>query len=94
VDWFQQSLPNFLATYQPRDCRLVIHADSDLYTSTLFFLTSLTVHIRPGTIIIFDEFDSALEEYRALTDYTRSCMRNYRVVGGTTDFVRVAVQII
>ena len=94
VGWFQQSLPGFLATHERRECTLVIHADSDLYTSTLYFLTSLNGLIRPGTMIVFDEFDTVLDEYRALTDYTRSYMRNYRVVGATTDFVRVAVQII
>jgi hypothetical protein len=94
VGWFQKSLPGFLATYEPRDCTLVIHGDSDLYTSTLFFLTSLNGLIRPGTIIVFDEFDSVLDEYRALTDYTRSYMREFRIVGATTDFVRVAVLII
>jgi O-methyltransferase len=92
--WFQQSLPGFLATYEPRECTLVIHGDSDLYISTLYFLTSLNGLIRLGTIIVFDEFDSVLDEYRALTEYTRSYMRNYRVVCATTDFVRVAVQII
>ena len=38
--WFQNALPGFLKGFGPRS-RLVVHNDSDLYSSTLFTLVSL-----------------------------------------------------
>ncbi len=55
VGWFQKSMPAFLAAYQPKN-PLVIHSDSDLYSSTLYSLTAMNAYMVPGTIIIFDEF--------------------------------------
>jgi O-methyltransferase len=38
--WFQHTLPSFLKGFTPRS-RLVVHSDSDLYSSTLFTLATL-----------------------------------------------------
>lgn len=59
---------NFLANFTPRS-QLVIHNDSDLYSSTLFVLTRFHDLLTPGAIIIFDEFSSVLNEFRALDYY-------------------------
>ena len=64
VGWFQKSLPVFLASYEPKN-PLVIHSDSDLYSSTLYTLTAMNAFIAPGTIVIFDEFYDPVHEYRA-----------------------------
>jgi O-methyltransferase len=93
VGWFQQSLPKFLATYRPEN-PLVIHNDSDLYSSTLFTLTSLNSFIKPGTLVIFDEFYDPIHEYRALFEYACSYMRKFRVVAATPNFTQTAVQIL
>ncbi len=92
VGLFQRSLPGFLLSYQPRH-RLLVHNDSDLFSSTLYCLSALNQILQPGTVIIFDEFDGALHEYRALETYTASFMRNYRIVGATRRFLRAAVEI-
>ncbi len=93
IGWFQDSLPAFLASYRPKN-RLIIHNDSDLYTSTLFTLTALNSFITPGTIIIFDEFYDSLNEYRALYEYAASYMRKFKIVTATANFVHAAVQIL
>jgi O-methyltransferase len=94
VGWFQKSLPRFLASYARRPNRpLIIHNDCDLYSSTLYCLASLNHVIQPGTIIIFDEFDDVLHEYRALTDYAKAFLRTYRIVGAVQTFCQVAVEI-
>ncbi len=93
MGWFQEVLPAFLASYNPRDCPLVIHCDSDLYSSALFCLTSIDRMIRPGTIVIFDEFDAVFDEYRALTDYAAAYLRNYRIVAVTEGFRQAAMEI-
>ena len=93
VGWFQYSLPGFLKSYQPTN-RLVIHNDSDLYSSTLFCLTSLSAFMPPGTLIIFDEFYDALHEYRALSDYAEAYMRKFRIVAATHGFNHATVELL
>jgi hypothetical protein len=92
VGLFQQSLPNFLSSYQPKN-RLLIHNDSDLFSSTLYTLAVLNPVIQPGTIIIFDEFNVVLDEYRALTGYASAFMRSYKIIAATVGFTQTAVEI-
>lgn len=66
--WFQDTLPSFLATFTPAR-RIIINNDSDLYSSTLYCLTQLDAKLPKGTVIIFDEYYSAIHEFRALADY-------------------------
>jgi len=95
VGWFQKTLPGFLREFSKRpNCPLVIHNDCDLYSSTLYCLTSLDPILEPGTIIIFDEFDDVLHEFRALTDYCQAFMRGWRIIGAVHGFCQVAIEIV
>lgn len=89
---FQDTLPKFLEEYEPTN-PLVIHNDSDLYSSTLYVLTYANDIIVPGTIIIFDEFYGILHEFRALEDYCVSYMRSYEVITATQDYEQIAIKI-
>jgi hypothetical protein len=91
--WFQDTLPIFLDQFST-DKRIVIHCDADLYPSTLFVLGKLDALIKPGTIVIFDDFSSMLNDFRALEDYTRSFCRRYEVLGaaGRIYYEHVAVR--
>jgi len=89
---FQDTLPDFLEKYRPTG-RLVIHSDSDLYSSTLYVLTRANDIIMPGTIIIFDEFNSVMHEFRALVDYCSSYRRSYDVVAATYGHTQVAIRM-
>ncbi len=93
VGWFQKSMPAFLAAYQPKN-PLVIHSDSDLYSSTLYSLTAMNAYMVPGTIIIFDEFYDPLHEYRALQDYAAAYMRKYEIIAATRNYVQAAIRLI
>lgn len=90
---FQETLPDFMETYEPSE-QLVINNDSDLYSSTLYVLTFANQIIRPGTIIIFDEFYSVMHEFRALKDYCSAYVRNYKVVAATNNYIQVAIKIL
>ncbi len=79
---FQDTLPEFLEHYDNKQ-QLIIHNDSDLYSSTLYVLTLANQIILPGTVIIFDEYSSMLHEFRALEDYSISYMRDYEVIAAT-----------
>jgi hypothetical protein len=83
--WFQDTLRPMMETFSPRS-RLVIHNDSDLYSSTLYVLATLDQWIVPGTIVIFDEFCVALHEFRAFADYISAFNRRATPVAMTADF--------
>ncbi len=94
---FQDTLPSFLQS-QTLPNRLVIHLDADIYSATLYVLTKMHDKLKPGTIIVFDEFSSVLHEFRALDDYCAAYRTKYKVLGATVSdreyFVRLAVEIL
>ena len=89
---FQETIPKFLADFEAKN-RLVIHCDADLYSSTLYVLARLHSIMRPGTILIFDEFGDVQHEFRAFNDYVGSHKRSFRVLAGSSRFFALAVEI-
>ena len=83
--WFQSTLLEFLKDFTPRS-RLIVHNDSDLYSSTLFTLVNLHPLLVRGTVIIFDEYSSALHEFRAFGDYQKSFLRSATPIAITSDY--------
>ena len=82
---FQNTLDGFLKKYSSSN-QLVIHNDSDLYSSTMYVLTRSHDIIKKNAIIIFDEFSNVMDEFRALEDYCISYNRKYKVIGATNNF--------
>jgi hypothetical protein len=90
VGLFQKTLPHFLARFSTRS-RLIVNNDSDLYSSTLYTLAQLNPILTPGSILMFDEFYSALHEFRATQDYLSAFSRSVRPIAQVNDkFGRVA----
>jgi O-methyltransferase len=91
--YFQDTLHSFLSTFTPRN-RLVLHLDADLYSSTLFVMTTMNWIIPKGAILIFDEFNSVTHEFRALVDYASSYRREYKTLGACEPFfTQLALEI-
>ena len=88
---FQDTLQNFVSSYKPQS-RIIVHIDSDLYSSALFCLTKLDHLMKKGTIIIFDEF-ILLDEFLAFHDYIRSYSRRYSVIARTKNFSKIAIEL-
>ena len=79
---YQDTLPEFFKNFK-NNHQLLIHNDSDLYSSTLYVLTFLNHIIVPETIIMFDDFTSMLHEFRAFDDYCSSYYRDFEMIGAT-----------
>lgn len=90
---FQQTLVPFLAEFK-NDKRKIIHMDADLYSATLYVLTLMTPYLKPGDIILFDEFNVPMHEYKAFTEWTNSFYVKYEVIGSVNNFYHTAVKIL
>jgi O-methyltransferase len=93
VGIFQETLPRFIAA-NDLSGRLVVHLDADLFTSTLFVLTTLARVLKSGDILFFDEFSCPLDEYRAFDEFVRSYRVKYEVLGAVQGHTRVGIKII
>lgn len=93
VGLFQNTLLPF-ARLHDFSRRLVIHLDADLYSSTLFVLTTLAPYFKPGDIVFFDNFICSVDEYRAFEDFVRSYRVKYEVLGEVEEYIRVCVKIL
>jgi O-methyltransferase len=89
---FQDTLPTFLDGYDGRS-RRVIHMDADLYSSTLFVLTSLAPRLKEGDILMFDEFTVPAHEFRAFTDFTESYYLKTDIIGAVNNYFQIAMKI-
>ena len=87
--WFSETLPSFTL---PEHDRLVLNLDADLYSSTIFVLRTLAAAIRPGTIVIFDEFCDRLHELKAFDEFLEATQMKFRFLGGTENLEQVAFE--
>jgi O-methyltransferase len=91
---FQDTLLNFLKSHPRGVGKMVIHMDADLYSSTLFSLTTLAPYLKPGDIIFFDEFNVPNHEYAAWNDFVRSYYIPNEVIGSVNNFYQCAFRIL
>lgn len=89
---FQKTLDNFLKSYKSEKQK-VIHMDADIYTATLYVLTTITPFLKKGDILLFDEFNVPMHEYKAFTEWVSSFYINYSVIGEINNFYQVAIRI-
>lgn len=89
---FQKTLKPFLRTNSPQH-RLIVNVDCDIYSATLFVLGTLDKYFEPGTIIIFDDFYSMSDEFKAFFDYDRSFGRSWNALGRNPFCTRAAIEI-
>lgn len=71
--WFEQTLPEFLEDHT--EPVAFLHIDCDIYSSTKCVFSLLARQIKPGTVIVFDEFMNypgwKTHEYKALKEFTQ-----------------------
>jgi hypothetical protein len=89
---FQKTLPSFLTNYHS-DLRKVVHLDADIYSSTLYVLSMIAPYLKMGDILIFDEFNVPLHEFRAYSDFTSSFLIKTKLIGAVNNYYQVAFRI-
>jgi hypothetical protein len=89
---FQDSLVPFLNHYDNRNLKL-IHLDADLFSSTIFTLSQLYRFLKPGDILLFDEFAVPQHEFLAFKIFTESFYVKYEVIGAANNYLFVAIRI-
>jgi hypothetical protein len=90
---FQQTLIPFLDQYDNRN-RKLIHIDSDLFTAAIFTMSQLYRFLKPGDILLFDEFVVPQHEFLAFKIFTESFYINYEVIGAANNYLFVAIKVL
>jgi hypothetical protein len=95
VGFFQDTLRGFLQT-APRDRRYVVYLDADLYSSTLYVLTTLAPVLKKGDVLIFDDFASIREPvhvFRAFDDFCAAYRPRFTVLAGAFAHSQLAIRM-
>jgi hypothetical protein len=87
---FQETLPGFLKNQYDGPYRKIIHLDADLFSSTLFVLTSMAPFLKSGDILFFDEFNVPNHEFLAFKFFTESYYIKLNLLGAVNNFSQVA----
>lgn len=93
--WFQDSVYPFFRQHEVSH-KGIYHLDADIFSATLYVLFHLQPFIKAGDILIFDEFSSFEDEYKALNIFKR-CSGNhfeYRFLGAINNYRQVAIEVI
>jgi hypothetical protein len=89
---FQQTLPGFLQKFD-NNKRTVLMLDADLYTATLFTLSSMATHLKPGDIILFDEFGVPTHEFMAYSNFMDSHYFEMELIGAASNYYFTAFKV-
>lgn len=95
IGLFDETLPGFLAAHPgPVD---LLHVDSDLYSSAVTVLEHVGPRLRPGSIVVFDEFFNYPgwedHEARAWREHVAAHGTGFRYEAYTHDHEQVVVRI-
>ena len=89
---FQQTLPGFLKAFDNRK-KTVLMLDADLYTATLFTLTSFAPYLKEGDIIFFDEFVVPTHEFMAYQQFIDSYYFDLELIGAANNYYFTAFKV-
>ena len=90
---FQRTLPEFLGKLD-NSRRNILMMDADLWSATLFVLTSFAPFLKKGDIIFFDEFVVPTHEFKAFLDFTQSYYINVELVAAASNYYFVAFKVV
>jgi hypothetical protein len=89
---FQQTLPGFIKTFDNFN-RTVLMLDADLYSATLYTLTSIAPYLKQGDIILFDEFVVPTHEFMAYQHFLESYYFKMELIGVANNYYFAAFKV-
>lgn len=96
VGWFCDTLSKFLAGNG--DSAAFLHLDADLYSSTVTVLTEFEERIKPGTVLLFDEYFNYPgwqgHEHRAFAEYLERTGQAFEYIAYNSRGEQVAARIL
>ena len=90
---FQQTVPTFVKELD-NSRRNVLMMDADLYSATLYALTSLAPYLKAGDIIFFDEFVVPTHEFKAFLDFTQSYYIKLELIAAANNYYFTAFKVV
>jgi O-methyltransferase len=90
---FQQTVPDFLPELNKTN-RNVIMMDADLYSATLYALTSLAPFLKKDDIIFFDEFAVPTHEFKAFHDFVQAHYINLQLIAAASNYYFAAFKVV
>jgi len=78
IGWFDTTVPSFEV---PDHDALIVNIDADLYSSAVLVLDRMRPHLRPGTLLYFDEFNDRDHELRALREFLADTGKTVKPLG-------------
>lgn len=90
---FQQTVPLFLKEFD-NTRRNILMLDADLWSATLYVLTSFAPFLRKNDIIFFDEFVVPTHEFKAFLDFTQSYYINLQLIAASNNYYFVAFKVL
>jgi O-methyltransferase len=89
---FQQTLPGFQKELD-NSRRNVMMMDADLYSATLYVLTSMAAYLKKDDIIFFDEFSVPTHEFKAFHDFIQSFPFRLELIGAANNYYFSAFKV-
>lgn len=90
--WFQDTLPGFIEKFTPHPA-FVVHLDADLYSSTSYVLRQLAPFLKPGIVLLFDEFFDREHETKALSEFLDDTGMKITCIAATRALTQVAFRV-
>lgn len=90
---FQQTLPGFLGELD-NSRRNVLMMDADLWSATLYALSTLASYLKNGDIIFFDEFVVPTHEFKAFVDFTQSFYIHLELIAASNNYYFAAFKVV
>ncbi|HUR11474.1 MAG TPA: TylF/MycF/NovP-related O-methyltransferase [Flavitalea sp.] len=89
---FQQTANKALELIN-QSSRSIFHMDADIFSSTLFALTQCYRFMKPGDLVLFDEFTTPTHEFSAFKLFTESFYIEYEVISAAANYSFLAIEI-
>lgn len=90
---FQQTVHQFLPELN-NSRRNVIMMDADIYSATLFALSSLAPYLKKGDLIFFDEFAVPTHECKAFFDFAEAYYINFEMIAAANNYYFAAFKVV